>query len=53
VIDTSQAVLTQARELLAKKNEGLFLFYELGDLEGARRYKERMSNIRALLEKYD
>lgn len=53
VIDTSPAVLSEARKLLAKKNEGLFLFYELGDIEGARRYKERMAKIQALLEKYD
>jgi len=53
VIDTPPAVLSEARKLLAKKNEGLFLFYELGDIEGARRYKERMAKIQALLEKYD
>ena len=51
VIDTTCAVLTQARELLAKKNEALFLFYQLDDLEGARRHKETMSKIQAFLDK--
>ncbi len=53
VIDTPRAFLAEARKLLVKKNEGLFLFYELGDLEGARRYKKKIAKIQALLEKYD
>ena len=53
VIDTPMAFLEEARKLLSKANEGLFLFYQLDDLEGARRYKKRMGNIKRLLETYD
>jgi hypothetical protein len=53
VIDTPGAIFVQARKLLADANEGLFLFYQLDDLEGARRYKKKIAKIQALLEKYD
>ena len=52
-IDTPCDILEEARTLVAKKNEGLFLFYEMGDLEGARCHKERIARIQALLDQYD
>ncbi len=53
IIDTPRAFLVEARKLLAEKNENLFLFYQLDDLEGARRYKDRIAKIQQLLDKYD
>jgi hypothetical protein len=53
IIDTPNAFLAEARQLIQKKNEGLFLFYQLGDLEGARRYKEKIAKVQRYLEKYN
>lgn len=53
VIDTPRAIFVQARKLLAEANEGLFLFYQLDDLEGARRYKKKISELKRFVEKYD
>ena len=52
-IDTPDAILFQARKLLAEANEGLFLYYQIDDLEGARRYKQTISDIKRFVEKYN
>ena len=51
VITGPNPLVFSAMEMIARSNEHLFVFYEIDDLEGARRCKERIANIRRLLDK--
>jgi hypothetical protein len=47
------SVFVTARELIAKTNEHLFVFYELGDLEGARRCRKKIAKIKEIIDRLD